>query len=53
MPLTHGEGMLHTRKIHAMADVDDALLETRRAEALASIAHPDFREDICRQARDQ
>ncbi|NTV08707.1 MAG: hypothetical protein HGA81_08930, partial [Chlorobium limicola] len=24
----------------------------QRAEALASIAHPDFREDICRSARD-
>lgn len=30
MPRTHGEGMLHISKIHAMVDVDDALLETPR-----------------------
>jgi acetyl-CoA hydrolase len=28
MPRTHGEGMLHTSKIHAMVDVSDPLLET-------------------------
>jgi acyl-CoA hydrolase len=30
MPRTHGEGMLHISKIHAMVDVDDPLLETPR-----------------------
>ena len=30
MPRTHGEGMLHTSKIHAMVDVADAILETPR-----------------------
>ncbi|MEI6756293.1 MAG: acetyl-CoA hydrolase/transferase family protein [Chlorobium sp.] len=32
MPRTHGEGMLHASKIHAMVDVDDALPETPRHE---------------------
>ncbi len=30
MPRTHGEGMLHISKIHAMVDVDDPLPETPR-----------------------
>jgi len=30
MPRTHGEGLLHTSKIHAMVDVNDPLPETPR-----------------------
>ncbi|NTW62592.1 MAG: acetyl-CoA hydrolase/transferase family protein [Chlorobiaceae bacterium] len=30
MPRTHGEGMLHVSKIHALVDVDDSLPETPR-----------------------
>lgn len=30
MPRTHGEGMLHVSKIHAMVDVDDPIPETPR-----------------------
>ncbi len=30
MPRTHGEGLLHASKIHAMVEVDDPLLETPR-----------------------
>ncbi len=36
MPRTHGEGMLHISKIHAMTDVSDAIIETPR-HALSDI----------------
>jgi len=36
MPRTHGEGMLHISKIHAMIDVSDPILETPR-RALSDI----------------
>lgn len=32
MPRTHGQGMLHVSKIHALVDVDDQLPETPRHE---------------------
>ncbi len=36
MPRTHGEGLLHTSKIHAMVDVSDPLLETPLHELSAT-----------------